>query len=119
LKTDSKGFPMPDPMVDTYYDNDSFDAAKNDMAVRYRWTEGNRTGAWNFKPGLTMATPEGVVYRVEYGVDTTSDKPGELAKFTDSSHPLNPFQMIRQVVPGSTPSDFLKPAVEITDFRYK
>ena len=46
LILDKDGLPTPDPMVDTYYDNDKYDAAKNDMAIRYRWTEGNATGAW-------------------------------------------------------------------------
>lgn len=113
------GFPVPDPMVDTYYDNAAYQAAENDMAIRYRWTEGNRTGAWNFKPGLDQGTPDGVVYRVEYGVDTTDNKPKTISKFVDSTHPLNPFQTIRDLVPNSTPSDFLLPSVLLTDYRYK
>ena len=119
LKKDKDGYPVPDPMVDTYYDNANRDAAGNDMAIRYRWTGGNNTGAWNFKPGLTVADSEGVVYRVEYGVDTTDDKPGTVKAFADSQHPLNFFSQIRQVIPGSTPSDYLKPSVEVADKRYK
>ena len=53
LILDAHGLPTPDPMVDTYMDNDNFDAASNDMAIRYRWTEGNKTGNWNFKPFLS------------------------------------------------------------------
>ncbi len=119
LALDQHGLPIPDPMVDTYYDNQNFDAAKNDMVIRYRWTEGNSTGAWNFKPGLTHASKDGIVDRLEFGVDTTDNKPESIQKFADSMDPLNPFQMIRTVVPGSTPSEFLKPAVEISDTRYK
>ena len=113
------GLPIPDPMVDTYYDNAKLDAAKNDMAIRYRWTEGNQTGSWNFKPGIGRVNDQGVTYRVEYGIDTTDDKPETLKKFIDSTHPLNVFQQIRQVIPGATPSDFLKPSVEVADTRYK
>lgn len=115
----SDGLPIPDPMVDTYYDNDKFDAAKNDMAFRYRWTEGNQTGSWNFKPGIGRSDANGVMYRVEFGVDTTDDKPQTLKAFADSFHPLNPFQIIRDVVPGAKPSEFLKPAVRLEDNRYK
>jgi hypothetical protein len=106
-------------MIDTYYDNANFDAAKNDMAIRYRWTEGNRAGAWNFKPGMGKASKEGVVYRVEYGVDTTDNQPESLAKFADSNHPLNPFRLIKDVIPGAKASEFFLPAVKITDFRHK
>lgn len=116
---DKDGFPTPDPMVDTYYDNANYDAAKKDMAVRYRWTEGNATGSWNFKPGLNFASPDGIVDRIEFAVDTTDDKPDTLKKFANSMDPLNPFKLIRDVVPGSQPSDFLQPAVKISDNRYK
>jgi hypothetical protein len=119
LQIGADGFPVPDAMVDTYYDNDKFEAAKNDIAIRYRFTKGNNTGAWNFKPGLALSTPDGIVNRVEYGVDTTDDKPDTIRKFADSTHPVNPFQMIRTVVPGSNPSDFLNPAIKLTDDRYK
>ena len=112
------GFPIPDPMVDTYYDNATLDGAKNDMAIRYRWTEGNATGAWNFKPGIGRSSAAGVMYRLEYGVDTTSDKPAAIAKFADSLHALNPFQKIREQT-GQKPSSFFKPAVKIIDHRYK
>ena len=47
-------------MVDTYYDNATFDAAKHDVAIRYRWTEGNQAGAWNFKPGLAVVDADGL-----------------------------------------------------------
>lgn len=119
LLKDANGLPIPDPMVDTYYDNEKFEAAKNDMAIRYRWTEGNSTGSWNFKPGLTMASKDGIVDRVEYGVDTTDDKPETIRKFVNSDSPLNPFRMIRDVIPGSEPVDFLQPSVKVTDTRYK
>ena len=119
LLLDKNGLPTPDPMVDTYYDNDNFDAAKNDMAIRYRWTEGNGTGAWNFKPGLDHVTKDGIVDRLEYGADTTDDKPDTIKKFADSTDPLNFFGLIREIVPGSTPSDFLKPSVKVQDTRYK
>jgi len=119
LLLDSNGLPIPDPMVDTYYDNDKYDAAKKDMAIRYRWTEGNRTGAWNFKPGLTHVSASGVADRLEFGIDTTDGKPETVKKFADSMDPLNPLRMIRELVPGSTPSDFLKPSAEISDNRYK
>jgi len=113
------GFPVPDPMVDTYYDSKDMKAAQNDMAFRYRWTEGNATGSWNFKPGIGRTDAQGVMYRVEFGVDTTDDKPSTISKFADSMHPLNPFAIIRNVLPGSTPSEFLLPAVKIEDHRYK
>lgn len=119
LIRDAEGLPIPDPMVDTYYDNNSLQAAQNEMSIRYRWTQGNQTGAWNFKPGMGVTTPEGIVYRVEYGLDTTDDRPTSVQSFADSFHPLNPFQPIRQVIPGARPSDFLVPAVRITDYRYK
>lgn len=112
------GFPIPDPMVDTYYDNERADGAKKDMAIRYRWTEGNRTGAWNFKPGIGRSSPTGVMYRLEYGVDTTSDRPSAIARFADSVSALNPFQRIRELT-GEKPSSFFKPAVKIIDHRYK
>ena len=113
------GLPIPDPMVDTYYDNKNYDAAKKDMAIRYRWTEQNQTGSWNFKPGIGRREDSGIVYRVEYGVDTTDDKASSLTAFADSFHPLNPFQTIRTQVAGAKPSDFLIPAVRIEDNRYK
>ena len=119
LIIDKDGNPIPDPMVDTYYDNNNLDAAKHDMALRYRWTEGNKTGSWNFKPGLTSVSPDGIADRIEFGVDTTDDKPETIKKFADSADPLNPFKLIREVVPGSTPSEFLEPAVRITDTRFK
>ncbi|MES2963198.1 MAG: hypothetical protein V4760_04850 [Bdellovibrionota bacterium] len=113
------GLPIPDPMVDTYYDNEKLEAAKNDMAIRYRWTEGNKTGSWNFKPGIGRSDANGVMYRVEFGGDTTDDKPSSIKAFADSFHPLNFWQIIRQVIPGATPSEFLKPAVRLEDNRYK
>jgi hypothetical protein len=119
LKLDSKGLPMPDPMVDTYYDDASFRAAENDVAIRYRFTAQNQTGAWNIKPGASLTDADGVTYRVEYGVDTTSDSPRVIEKFADSTDPLNPFSRISRAIPGARPSDFLQPAVKITDYRYK
>lgn len=113
------GMPVPDPMVDTYYDNKDYQAASNDMAIRYRKTEGNGAGMWNFKPGIGRTDVNGVMYRLEYGVDTTDEKPTSLATFADSFHPLNPFQVIRNIIPGSVPSEFLFPAVKIEDHRYK
>lgn len=118
IEYDAQGLPIPDPMVDTYYDNATFDAAKNDMALRYRWTEGNQTGAWNFKPGMGM-WDNGIVYRVEYGLDATDDQPASIASFVDSYHPLNAFSLIRRVIPGAVPSQFLTPAIRLTDYRYK
>lgn len=119
LILDEKGFPIPDPMVDTYYDNADFDAAKNDEAIRYRWTEGNQTGAWNYKPGITDTTDDGLVYRIEYGVDTTDDKPETVAKFAESDHPLNPFKRLRNISESGKATDFFKPAAKLTDYRYK
>lgn len=116
---DALGFPVPDPMIDTYYDNDTLDAAKKDIALRYRWTEGNRKGAWNFKPGIGTVMPSGVVYRVEYGVDTIDDKPVSLEKFANSDHPLNPFKVMKNIFPGKNVTEFLKPSVKLTDYRYK
>lgn len=116
---DDEGLPIPDPMIDTYYDNRNHDAAKNDIAIRYRWTEGNQTGAWNFKPGAGRLSPDGIVYRVEYGVDTTDDRPSSIKVFANSNHPLNPFQLLREVVPNSTPGSFFEPSVRIHDTRYK
>lgn len=119
LVLDSEGFPIPDPMVDTYYDNDKLDAAKNDIGIRYRYTKGNNSGAWNFKPGMGVMNSEGVVFRTEFGLDTTDNKPSTVAKFVDSTHPLNFFSRLRDLIPGSTPSEFLKPAVLVHDNRYK
>ncbi|MEK6706838.1 MAG: hypothetical protein AABZ06_13730 [Bdellovibrionota bacterium] len=119
LILDKDGNPIPDPMVDTYYDNSKLEAAKNDMALRYRWTEGNATGSWNFKPGLTSVSTDGIADRIEFGVDTIDDKPETIKKFADSVDPLNPFKLIRKIAPGSTPSEFFNPAVKITDTRFK
>ena len=117
---DAHGLPIPDPMVDTYYDNAKLDAAANDMAIRYRWTEGNQTGSWNFKPtGGRTDKKSGIVYRLEYGMDTTDDKPETIREFVDSMHPLNPFQVIRQIVPGAKPSEFLYPSAKVKDVRHK
>ena len=116
---DAHGLPIPDPMVDTYYDTLDNKGAQHDVAIRYRWTEGNGEGVWNFKPGLTHASADGVVKRIEYGVETTDDKPETIKKFADSKDPLNPFKLIRDLVPGTKPSDFLNPALKITDKRYK
>ena len=119
LLMDKSGLPIPDPMVDTYYDNATYDAAKNDMAIRYRWTGGNKTGAWNFKQGMGLVNDEGIVYRTESAVDTTDNKPDSIKPYVDSYHPLNIFNPIRTIVKGSTPSDFFEPSVEINDTRYK
>lgn len=119
LILDQHGHPTPDPMVDTYYDSKDSKGASNDIALRYRWTEGNATGAWNFKPGLTHMSPEGIVNRIEYGIDTTDDKPETIKKFANSMDPLNPLKLIRELVPGATPSDFLLPSVKVTDVRHK
>jgi len=116
---DSSGFPVPDPMIDTYYDTDNLDAARHDIAIRYRWTAGNRTGTWNFKPGLGRRSEDGIVYRVEYGVDAVDDRPESIEVFANSNHPLNPFQLLREIVPGVSPGRFFKPALKITDDRYK
>jgi len=118
LLLDQNGLPTPDPMVDTYYDSKNNDGAKSDIAIRYRWTEQNGEGAWNFKPGLTNMSKDGVVNRIEYGVETTDDKPETVKKFADSNDPLNPFKLIRTIT-GKTPSDFLHPNLKITDTRYK
>jgi hypothetical protein len=118
LLLDKEGLPIPDPMVDTYYDNKSYDAAKNDVAIRYRWTEGNATGSWNFKPGIGRPNSEGIVDRLEYGVDTTDDKPGTIKKFADSLDPMNPFRLLRRIS-RAEPSDFFQPSVKITDTRHK
>jgi hypothetical protein len=119
LILDAQGLPIPDPMIDTYYDNAHMDAAKNDVAIRYRWTEQNGTGAWNIKPGRGLVSKDGSVNRIEYGVDTTDDRPETVMRFADSEDPLNPFRSIRQIIPGAVPSDFLKPALKIVDTRYK
>jgi hypothetical protein len=119
LQKDAKGFPVPDPMIDTYYDSDKYEAAKNDVTIRYRWTEGNRAGAWNIKPGMGMMDPSGVVYRIEYGVDTTDNTPEAIKKFAESDHALNPFRKVREKIPGVSPADLLKPSVQISDMRYK
>jgi hypothetical protein len=119
LVLDSNGLPTPDPMVDTYYDNATFDAAKNDEAIRYRWTEGNKTGSWNYKPGIKHASGNGVVYRIEYGLDATDDKPATIAKFADSDHPLNIFRSLNDLNAEAKASDYLHPSVKVVDYRYK
>jgi len=119
LILDSRGLPQPDPMVDTYYDSKESLGAQNDVAFRYRWTEQNATGSWNFKPGMGVTTPDGVVSRLEYAVDTTDDKPETIRKFADSMDPLNPFKVLREMVPGSQPSEFLIPSLRLDDTRYK
>ncbi len=119
------GYPVSEPMVDTYYDNKNNDAAKNDMAIRFRSMEKtlngtvSKDGAWNLKSGQNVYTKEGVVYRVEYGLDATDERPGTIAKFANSDHPLNFFKIIPQLVPGTQATDFLLPSVKLTDFRYK
>ena len=117
LVIDEDGFPVPDPMIDTYYDTPKMDAAKNDIAIRYRWTGGNNTGTWNFKPGIGRRSPDGIVYRVEYGIDTIDDRPESIAQFANSFHPLNFFQLLRQT--GATPGRFFSPSIRLTDDRYK
>lgn len=119
LTKDADGFPIPDPMIDTYYDTANLDAAKNDVAIRYRWTEGNQTGNWNFKPGIGRVSPDGIVYRVEYAVDATDNKPQSIEVFADSMHPLNFFQLLREIVPGVRPGTFFHPSIRLTDDRYK
>lgn len=119
LLKDKNGMPIPDPMVDTYYDSVESRGAQNDVALRYRWTEQNATGSWNFKPGMTHSTADGIVSRLEYAVDTTDDKPETVKRFADSMDPLNPFRAIRDLVPGAKPSDFLFPSVKLDDTRYK
>lgn len=112
LLSDQYGNPIPDPMIDTYYDNDHHDAAKGDKALRYRWA--NNVGNWNVKPGIGVITPEGLVFRTEYGVDTTDDKPETIHKFADSDSPLNFFKWL-----GKKPSEFMKPSMKLTDIRHK
>jgi hypothetical protein len=116
---DANGLPIPDPMIDTYYDSHDSLGAQNDVALRYRWTEQNGEGAWNLKPGFAEPTEGGVVRRIEYGVETTDDKPETIKRFADSMDPLNPFRIIRELIPGATPSEFLHPSVKIIDTRYK
>jgi hypothetical protein len=116
---DSEGFPTPDPMVDTYYDNDNYDAAKHDVAIRYRFTENNGFGDWELKPGIGKVSANGIVTRPEYGFDATDDKPDTIKKFVDSMDTINPFRLVRDVIPGATPSQFLKPSVKLTDTRFK
>jgi len=119
LVLDSKGMPKPDPMVDTYYDNKDYDAAKNDVNIRYRMTEQNGIGKWGLKPGMGLDLGNGIVRRVEYALDATDSKPETIAKFADSMDPLNPFRAIREAIPGAVPSEFLTPSVEVNDTRYK
>lgn len=119
LLLDTNRLPRPDPMIDTYYDNDFYDAAKNDMAIRYRYTANNKTGSWNFKPGMGVADSENIVYRNEYAVDTTDDSPNSIRNYADSSHPLNIFLPIRSLNTSALPSSFFNPSVKITDTRYK
>lgn len=113
------GYPQPDPMVDTAYDRPDSAAAKHDIVIRYRKTEQNGKGSWNLKPGIGQVTEDGIVNRIESAVDTTDEKPQTIAKFIDSSDPLNPFAVIRNIIPGSKPSDFLQPSLVITDYRPK
>jgi len=115
----SDGLPIPDPQVDTYYDNKNHDAAKKGIAIRYRKTAENGYGVWNFKPEEGHVTKEGVVYRREFGIDATDDKPETIKKFADSMDPMNPFREIRDVIPGAVPSEFLNPSLVVTDTRYK
>lgn len=120
LILDKDGLPTPDPMQDTYYDNDTYEAAKNDTVLRYRFTEGNQTGSWNIKPGAIQVSPEGVAYRIEYGVDATDNQPSSIRKFADSADALNPFQSIQNIAGGKSVTEFLKePAVKVIDTRFK
>lgn len=116
---DSQGLPTPDPMVDTYYDNDNYDAARRDVNIRYRMTEQNGVGKWGLKPGMGKDLGNGIVRRVEYALDATDNKPETIRAFSDSMDPLNPFRAIREAIPGATPSTFLKPSVKVTDTRFK
>ena len=52
-------------------------------------------------------------------VDATDDKPESIKSFVDSMDQMNPLKMIRELVPNSTPSDFLEPSLKITDKRFK
>ena len=119
LILDAQGLPTPDPMVDTYYDNDNYDAAKKDINIRYRKTEQNGIGKWGLKPGMGNLEETGIVRRIEYALDATDDKPETVRAFSDSLDPLNPFRVIRESIPGATPSDFLKPSVKVIDTRFK
>jgi hypothetical protein len=116
---DKNGLPTPDPMVDTYYDNKNYDAAKKDVNIRYRMTEQNGIGKWGLKPGMGKDLGNGIQRRVEYALDATDSKPETIRAFADSVDPLNPFRAIREAIPGATPSDFLLPSVKVTDTRFK
>jgi hypothetical protein len=91
-------------MVDTYYDNGALDAAKTEMAIRFRKTSDGR-GQWNLKPNGGFTTPDGVTRRLEFAVDANDDQPATIKSFVDSTEALNPFFVIRDVVPGATPSE--------------
>ena len=113
------GFPIPDPMVDTYKDNPKFEAAQLDMAVRYRFTKGNNSGAWNFKPGYMVRLKSGSVFRPEYALDSTDDKSKTIKSFVDSADPMNFFSIIPARLPKAKASDFMQNAIKIDDERFK
>lgn len=120
LILDENGLPTPDPMVDTMYDNASSDAAKNDVVIRYRMTEGNGYGSWNFKNGEMRYTKHGIANRLESSVDATDAKPETIRKYADSTDPLNIFAPLFNLNPKSKPSDYLQThAIKLSDVRHK
>jgi hypothetical protein len=114
LALDKNGFPIPDPMDDIYHDSKAAVAAQSDMAFRYRYTQGNGYGSWNYKPSMGIVDNDGIVLRVEDAIDTTDNNPASLKKFAESSDPLNMFfYSLRNIF--ST----LSPSVQLIDTRYK
>lgn len=117
---DEHRLPQPDPMIDVYYDDKDYRASQNDIAIRYRKTEGNGYGSWNLKPGVYTVSAEGIMNRLEYAIDATDALPETIKPFADSYDPLNPFNIVlRQAIPEAVPSEFLFSAVRIVDYRYK
>lgn len=104
------------PMIDNYLDNKQFDGAKKGMALRLRTGKG--VTSINYKPTDGFYEGNGVYARIEYQGEGIGNAQS-IKSFMDSSHRMNPFQVIRDKIPGTAPSDFLNPAVRITDKRRK
>lgn len=104
------------PMVDVYLDNKSRDGAKNGTALRFR--TGNGTTSLNYKPNDGKYEGDGVYTRIEYQAEGLKSAKS-IDPFMDSDHPLNFLQLLREIAPNGSPSDFTGKAAKIVDKRRK
>ncbi len=67
VRKDPRGFPKTDPMIDVYFDSDSYEITARQGALRIRSNEA-KTGRLNIK-GTATRDDHRVCQRVEYGLD--------------------------------------------------